>query len=210
MDRHPVHPGGRGGVGYRSPGQQFRKRGPLRRRKCNILCVLFIANPFVEWGPGDGKQPDGLYVACDPSRWETTSVPPASKDPLGGEGHSLRFPFALAGEHGSQSRRSAGESVTRAAAIAASGSAVPAGAPVPSPSSPWSALPVPAVPMGAAPSAVGIPPRVPALSFSGVLVQTLVQTGEGVAVSPCGLSLASCVPLLDKLGVTGSSPVSPT
>jgi len=48
------------------------------------------------------------------------------------------------------------------------------------------------------------------LRFSASLVQTLVQTAGGVAVSPLLVSLTIPVPVLDKLGVTGSSPVSPT
>ena len=49
---------------------------------------------------------------------------------------------------------------------------------------------------------------VSALSFSGSLVQTLVQTGGSVGVSPCGLSLTTVSLLLPKLDVAGSSPVS--
>jgi len=110
--------------------------------------------------------------------------------------------------------RSAGDRFASAAASFTSGSpwsAVddPRAAPpwsIPSPSSPWSASGA-----GACGGDAGeVAFRVPALSFSGSLVQTLVQTGEGVGVSPCGLSLAFGVPLLDKLGVGGSSPLSPT
>ena len=52
------------------------------------------------------------------------------------------------------------------------------------------------------------PSAVSALSFSGSLVQTLVQTGEGVGVSPLSVSLATVRLLLPKLEVAGSNPVS--
>src|SRR5262249_44337588 len=44
----------------------------------------------------------------------------------------------------------------------------------------------------------------------GSLVQAGVQAPEALAASPLGFSLAPGVPLLDTLGVTGSSPVAPT
>src|SRR5262249_24519405 len=42
------------------------------------------------------------------------------------------------------------------------------------------------------------------------LVQAGVQASDGLAASPLLHSLASMCPLLDTLGVTGSSPVAPT
>ena len=73
-----------------------------------------------------------------------------------------------------------------AAAIAASGSVWS----IPSPSSSWWAS------------------RVAAFAFSGVLVQAAVQAAGAVGVSPCGLSLTTVSPLLPKLEVAGSTPVS--
>ena len=89
--------------------------------------------------------------------------------------------------------RSAGERVSRAAASSASPAPGEAAAEaVPSPSVPWWAS------------------VVPAFAFSAWLVQTLVQTAGGVDASSLPASLASLVPLLDKLGVGGSSPLAPT
>jgi integrase len=47
-------------------------------------------------------------------------------------------------------------------------------------------------------------------SIFSLLVQAVVQAEDGVSASPLLLSLASGRPLLDTLGVTGSSPVAPT
>jgi hypothetical protein len=47
------------------------------------------------------------------------------------------------------------------------------------------------------------------LLFSRLLVQAVVQAKEGIAVSLCWFSLALGIPLLDTLGVTGSSTVAP-
>jgi hypothetical protein len=87
--------------------------------------------------------------------------------------------------------RSADERVSRAAASLASVSL-------------WSA----AAACGGVPSEAAS--RASAFAFSGSLVQTLVQTGKGVGVSACWFPLASCVPLLDKLGVGSSSLLPPT
>ncbi len=110
--------------------------------------------------------------------------------------------------------RSAGERVASAAASFTSGSpwsaadgprAVPPWS-IPSPSLPWSASRLEVCGGGVGEVASGVP----SFAFSAWLVQTLVQTGGGVGVSALLLSLASWVPLLDKLGVGGSSPLSPT
>jgi hypothetical protein len=83
--------------------------------------------------------------------------------------------------------RSASESFASAAASSAS----PGAAPAPSPSVPC-------------PAASGATP----FAFSDSLVQTLVQTGEDVGVSPLLLSLTTGALLLPKLDVAGSNPVS--
>ena len=95
--------------------------------------------------------------------------------------------------------RSAGERVNRAATSFASGS-------------PWSAADDPrAAPPWSIPSpSPGPPSDRPAFTFSPSLVQTLVQTAKGVAASPLPAPSADGDPLLDKLEVTGSSPVTPT
>ena len=50
----------------------------------------------------------------------------------------------------------------------------------------------------------------PAFAFSASLVQAAVQAAGGVVVSPCPATCADGSLLLDKLEVTGSSPVTPT
>ncbi len=82
--------------------------------------------------------------------------------------------------------RSAGESVSRAAASFASGSP----GPVPS--------------LGPlCPASEGM-----AFAVSLSLVQTLVQTAEGVGASPLSVSLTTATLTLPKLDVAGSNPVS--
>ena len=51
---------------------------------------------------------------------------------------------------------------------------------------------------------------VPALAVSASLVQAVVQAEGTLSVSPFAVALATGSPLLDTLGVTGSSPVAPT
>ena len=113
-----------------------------------------------------------------------------------------RFGFSCCPASIAASRcRSSGESLPSSAASRASGSPWS----VPSLSLLWSALRLPSACGDVASEAAS---RVPALSFSGSLVQTLVQTGEGVGVSALLLSLATAALLLPKLVVAGSIPVS--
>ncbi len=51
---------------------------------------------------------------------------------------------------------------------------------------------------------------VPAFAVPSPLVQPAVQRSAVLAISPLPISLVSDPPLLDTLGVTGSSPVAPT
>ena len=107
-------------------------------------------------------------------------------------GHWLSFPSLSAccpASRAANFARSAGERVSRASASdsseASAGLAV-----APSPCPWW--------PAGSA----------SALSFSGLLVQTLVQTGAGVGVSPLSAPLTTHPRLLPKLDVAGPNPVS--
>ena len=119
-----------------------------------------------------------------------TSILAHSLDSLAKKGRAVHLrrpakPFSIATVHHSlvsiaaSFARSAGERVSRAAASFTSGSA-------------WSAVDDPRAVTSACPWCWTF--GVPAFAFSGSLVQTLVQTGEGVGIMSCGVTSSDGVP----------------